>query len=55
MYQINEQRSNNEKSSLIEELNKQEFNHNQIIAELRKEINVLKNESENKINDIKST
>lgn len=55
IFEINEAKLNNEKISLIDELNKQEYNHSHIIAELNKEINKLKNENDNKINDIKST
>jgi len=45
--EINDIKFNNEKVKLVDELNKQEYNHIQIITESKKEINKLKNESEN--------
>lgn len=52
---MNELKLSNEKIALLDELNRQEYNYTQIISGLKKEINKLNNDNENKINEINST
>jgi len=55
IFEINEAKLKNEKLTLTDELNKQEYTHVQDIVNLKKEITNLKNSHESEINLINST